>query len=130
MDTDTMDPIRGTCSFCLIADGKTDEEVIERSPDGKFLVIVPREHQHPAERLVIPVEHTRDATTNPKLYAQTQEYAAGYLQRIREDGVHYDITSDVTPLHKGGVLHLHVRITPYDEAESDLLRRAAPATMS
>lgn len=112
----------------MIADGKTSEEIVERNE--KFLVIVPRERQDPAERLVIPVEHARDAAENPDLYEQTQGYAARYLQRIRQDGIYYDITSDVTPAHKGGVLHLHVRITPHDEAESDLLRRAAPATMT
>src|SRR5687768_6239101 len=98
---DNLDPIRGTCNFCLIADGKTDEEVIERSPDGKFLVIIPREHQDPAERLVIPVEHVRDAVENPDLYGQAQRYAATYLRKIQQEGIHYDITSDVTPPHRG-----------------------------
>jgi hypothetical protein len=113
----------------MIADDKTNEEIIERTADGKFLIIIPREHQDPAERLVIPVEHARDAAENPELYAATQKCAAQYIQRVRQDGVHYDITSDVTPLHRGGVLHVHVRVSPYDEAESDLLRRAAPMTM-
>lgn len=124
-----MDPTRATCNFCMIADGATDELITNRSQDGDFIVIVPREHQHPDERLIIPIEHARDAAENPELYARTQQYAAEYIQANRRAGVRYVITSDVTPLRTGGVLHVHARITPHDEAGSDVLRKPAPLTM-
>lgn len=122
MDTNAMDPIRGTCNFCLIADGHTDEDILERSPCGKFIVIVPKDHSHPDERLIIPVQHARDAIDDPELYSEAQRYAAKYLARHRNEAIVYEIYSDVTPPGEGGVLHLHVCIVPYVEGGQPILK--------
>ncbi|MDN5769222.1 MAG: HIT domain-containing protein [Humibacillus sp.] len=95
------------CSFCRIASFDPQGQVLHRS--ARSVVIEPRNPVTPGHRLVIPVQHVADATTDPAVTGQTMKDAAAYAATLGHD---CNIVTSVGAAATQTAFHLHAHVVP------------------
>lgn len=95
-----------TCPFCVIvADDRHGQ--IERWDDG-CIVITPLDPVVESHKLVIPVTHVEDATTDPAVSA----YVMAAASRLAAHMGDCNLITSVGAVATQSVFHLHVHVVP------------------
>ena len=96
------------CVFCTIANDDPHGQVLDRWPDA--VLIEPLNPVTPGHRLVIPLVHVADATTDPLVTGAAMACAARYVGKFLHDDANIitSVGADATQT----VFHLHLHVVP------------------
>ncbi|HMM95315.1 HIT family protein [Phycicoccus sp.] len=103
-----VDAARAACVFCRIVDGAELADVVFRGT--RAIAFVPHGPHAPGHLLVVPKVHVDDATTDPKVTADTMWYASTIADQL-SPGAANILTSIGKPATQS-VKHLHIHVIP------------------
>lgn len=94
------------CPFCKIARSDPHEQILQRT--GGCIVIEPLNPVTKGHRLVIPMQHIKDAAVAPGWTAATMRVAAEVARSMGPCNIITSVGAEATQT----VFHLHVHVIP------------------
>lgn len=94
------------CVFCTIIDHDRHQQIERRYHSS--VLITPLNPVVEGHKLLIPIEHTRNATESPMVFGQVMYDAALYAAEIGD----CNIITSVGAVATQTVFHLHVHVVP------------------
>jgi histidine triad (HIT) family protein len=121
------------CTFCPIATGQVDADLVALRTENAF--VVPALRQHPGNHghaLVLPVQHTRNLAdavpeVRNEIFAIAARLSAAVVQLYEADGS-IVFQNNTTP--EDLLFHLHVHVVPRFARDNFVMTRGAVAEVA